>query len=366
MNKIKILFFAANPIKTSRLQLDEEVRLITEKVRASQYRDSIEFITSWAVRSDDIIQELNIYKPHIVHFSGHGSKSGEIQVAGSDGLAESISIRALNAIFSTLNDNVRLVVFNICHSHIQAQALTKVIDCTIGMNDAMFDKASCLFAASLYRAIGFERPVQDAFDQGIASLLAEGVPGDDTPVLFTKQGINATQVLLLNEIKAATQKRQISSSSSSLSEPSPTHFSTCVISYAQEDQLLAEKLYEDLQQNGVTCWFAPKDLQIGKRIRNSVDQAIKRHDKLLVILSKYSLKSPWMEKEVETAFEEEQLRNRLILFPIRLDDAVMKTRQAWGGDIRRMRVIGDFKEWNQEMSYQRSLARLLRDLKVER
>ena len=114
------------------------------------------------------------------------------------------------------------------------------------------------------------------------------------------------------------------------------------------------------------CWFAPEDLRTGDKIRSSVDQAIKHHDKLLVILSKHSMKSPWMEKEVETAFEEEQLRNKLILFPIRLDDAVMKTRQAWAADIRRMRVIGDFQEWNQTTSYQKALGRLLRDLKVER
>ncbi len=364
MNKIKILFLAANPMETSRLQLDEEVRSITEKIRASEYRDSIEFITSWAVRPDDLLQELNIYKPHIVHFSGHGSRSGKISLSSSDGSPKAISIKALNAVFSILKDNIRLVVFNACHSYTQAKVMTEVIDCAIGMNDAIVDKAACLFAASLYRGIGFGRSIQDAFDQGIASLLLEGVPGEDIPILATKPGVNASQVSFLNGITAVVQKRQGNNSSSS-SEPHSIPFSTCVISYAQEDKLFAEQLYEDLQKNGVRCWFAQEDLRTGDKIRSSVDKAIKRHDKLLVILSKHSMRSPWMEKEVETAFEEEQLRNNLILFPIRLDDAVMKTKQSWASDIRRMRVIGDFQEWSQDMLYQRALARLLRDLKME-
>jgi hypothetical protein len=34
-----------------------------------------------------------------------------------------------------------------------------------------------------------------------------------------------------------------------------------------------------------------------------------------------------------------------VLFPIRLDDAVMKTQEAWAGLVRRDRNIGDFRRW---------------------
>jgi hypothetical protein len=49
-------------------------------------------------------------------------------------------------------------------------------------------------------------------------------------------------------------------------------------------------------------------------------------------------------------------------FPIRLDDAVMKTKEAWAGLVRRDRNIGDFRRWNEHDAYQQSLARVLRDL----
>jgi hypothetical protein len=72
-----------------------------------------------------------------------------------------------------------------------------------------------------------------------------------------------------------------------------------------------------------------------------------------------------VQKEVETAFEEEQRQSKLILFPIRLDTVVMETNQAWAADIRRVRNIGDFTKWKEHDAYQKAFDRLLRDLKAE-
>jgi len=57
--------------------------------------------------------------------------------------------------------------------------------------------------------------------------------------------------------------------------------------------------------------------------------------------------------------------NKPVLFPIRLDEAVMQTEQAWGADIRRTRHIGDFTRWKDHDAYQQSFQRPLRDLKAE-
>jgi len=120
-----------------------------------------------------------------------------------------------------------------------------------------------------------------------------------------------------------------------------------------------------LQNKGVHCWFAPKDLKTGDRIRPEIDKAIQLLDKLLIVISKNSVKSPWVEKEVETAFEKERRQKRTVLFPIRSDDAVMRTKQAWAADIRRARHIGDFSDWKNHGEYQKAFGRLIRDLKAE-
>jgi hypothetical protein len=82
-----------------------------------------------------------------------------------------------------------------------------------------------------------------------------------------------------------------------------------------------------------------------------------------LILSKDSVASRWVQKEVETAFEKERNGKALALFPIRIDDSVMKTDNAWAADIRRMRHIGDFTKWKIHGAYHLALKRLLRDLK---
>lgn len=142
-------------------------------------------------------------------------------------------------------------------------------------------------------------------------------------------------------------------------------FYSCFISYASKDQEFADRLHADLQSTGVRCWFAKENLKTGDKLRPSFDDAIRIHDKLMVVLSEHSIKSPWVEKEVETAFEKERQQNRIVLFPIRLDDAVMKTQQAWAADIRRTRHIGDFRDWKNHNSYKEEFDRLLRDLRAE-
>ena len=142
-------------------------------------------------------------------------------------------------------------------------------------------------------------------------------------------------------------------------------FYSCFISYSSKDQDFAERLHADLQDKGVRCWFAPEDLKIGARTRPAIDEAIRVRDKLLLILSEKSIESDWVEKEVETAFEEERRRKETVLFPIRLDNTVMQTGEAWAADIRRTRNIGDFRDWKKHESYQKAFERLIRDLKQE-
>jgi hypothetical protein len=139
---------------------------------------------------------------------------------------------------------------------------------------------------------------------------------------------------------------------------------SCFISYNSKDQEFAQRLHDDLQNNGVRCWFAPEDLKIGDQIRPTIDRQIRVRDKLLVILSENSLQSEWVGDEVEGAIEEESKSNRLVLFPIRLDDTVLNTRDGWAAKIKRRRHIGDFSNWRDKISYQKAFERLLRDLKA--
>jgi len=144
----------------------------------------------------------------------------------------------------------------------------------------------------------------------------------------------------------------------------PIEFYSCFISYSTKDQEFAERLHADLQAKGVRCWFAEEDLKIGDRFQEKIEESIRWHDKLLLVLSENSIRSPWVEREVQAAFEREHKSKKLVLFPIRLDEAVMETTKAWAADIRRTRHIGEFGQWREHDSYKKALERLLRDLKA--
>jgi hypothetical protein len=140
---------------------------------------------------------------------------------------------------------------------------------------------------------------------------------------------------------------------------------SCFISYSSKNEDFARQLHDDLVARGVRCWFAPKDMKIGDRIRPRIDESIRIYDKLLLVLSEHSVSSKWVEFEVEAAMDKEQEGKPPVLFPVRLDNTVMESTTAWAAHIKRTRHIGDFTDWKNHDSYQTAFTRLLRDLKPE-
>lgn len=142
------------------------------------------------------------------------------------------------------------------------------------------------------------------------------------------------------------------------------HFYSCFLSYSDADRTLASKLYNDLQSSGVRCWFAPLDMRIGAKIRIAIDEAIHLHEKLLLIRSEHSIRSQWVEQEVEKALEKERSEGRLVLFPIRIDDSVFYAKGGWATLVRNTRHLGDFTKWKEPCEYDSALDKLLRSLQV--
>jgi hypothetical protein len=116
--KITVLFMATNPLDTQHLKLDEEARSIQKHIRLAEYRDSLIFESRWATRSSDILQVINETKPTIVHFSGHGSQSGNLLFQNHSGNNMLVSIEAITKAMATASDTIRLVVFNSCFSEL--------------------------------------------------------------------------------------------------------------------------------------------------------------------------------------------------------------------------------------------------------
>jgi hypothetical protein len=148
---------------------------------------------------------------------------------------------------------------------------------------------------------------------------------------------------------------------------------SCFISYSTHDQAFAERLHADLQAKGVSCWFAPEDIAGGKKLYEQIDQAVRVHDKLLLVLSEHSIGSEWVMTEIRRTRKAELRDGRQRLFPIRLVGmAALKEWECFDADTGkdlavevREYHIPDFSNWENHASYQPAFDRLLRDLKAE-
>ncbi|MCG7977435.1 MAG: toll/interleukin-1 receptor domain-containing protein [Candidatus Thiodiazotropha endolucinida] len=153
----------------------------------------------------------------------------------------------------------------------------------------------------------------------------------------------------------------------------PIQFYSCFISYSTKDKDFANRLYVDLQREGVRCWFAPEDIQAGKKLYEQIDKAIRHHEKLLLVLSKESMNSEWVKTEITKARQREVREGCRVLFPVSIVDfEAIKQWECFDGDTgkdsaREIReyYIPDFSNWINHNDYRREFDRLLRDLKQE-
>ena len=148
-----------------------------------------------------------------------------------------------------------------------------------------------------------------------------------------------------------------------LTEKGLSHQS-CFISHSGKDLEFAQKLYTDLQNKGVRCWFASEDMKIGRKTWDSIYHYIRMRDKILLILSEDSVSSDWVEDEVNAALAEENKRKKPIFLPIRVDTAVLESDQSWAEYINKTRNICDFSHWKDHDAYQQALDKLLDDIKI--
>jgi len=180
-----ILILAANPIDTERLRLDLEIKTIKERLdegeQGRQYRVEIE----WAISATELSKYLLKYKPSIVHFSGHGSPTGEIVLEGANGRAEVVRAKALVDLFATLK-GTETIVLNACYSMEQATALAKVVPQVVGMAREIGDDSALRFAGGFYRGLAFGQDYATAFRLGCIEIDLAALPDAVVPHFTTR------------------------------------------------------------------------------------------------------------------------------------------------------------------------------------
>ncbi len=254
---IRILFLAANPRQTDRLQLDQEIRLIEERLRLADYRAAFALEQHHAVRQSDLAEFLLRYQPHIVHFSGHGSAQGEIVLEDPQGQARTVPPDALH------------------------------------------------FSGGLYQGLAFGRDVQTAFRLGSNAIDLSGLPGGAVPQLLPRQGVDPARLFFAGPEAAAQH------APAAQLEPTGTgrHI---FISYARADREFVARLTHDLAGRGVNLWIDKRGLKAGtpdweQALRDAIHDA----QAVLLVASRASRQSRYVKDELGIA-----AMYKRVLFPI--------------------------------------------------
>lgn len=100
-------------------------------------------------------------------------------------------------------------------------------------------------------------------------------------------------------------------------------FYSVFVSYSRKDIADVKKLEERLLKAGVKVWRDESGKEVGAGISATLQAAIAKHDRVLLICSKASLGSDWVGDEIRHATQEEQETGRRnILIPLFLDDSI--------------------------------------------
>jgi hypothetical protein len=151
----------------------------------------------------------------------------------------------------------------------------------------------------------------------------------------------------------------------------PEQFYSCFLSFAADDEPFPSKLYDDLKVAGVRCWKFERNAVPGRNSWDNISNAIRTHNKVIVICSRRSLQRPAVLREIERALQEEDRRSLRqatdptvesdVLIPVRLDDYVLRGwEHARKADIVSKAITVNFNGWDTDPDiYKRELHRLM-------
>lgn len=144
----------------------------------------------------------------------------------------------------------------------------------------------------------------------------------------------------------------------------PINLFPVFLSHSWGNKDFAGKLYEALIDKGVQVWYDEKKMKPGDDLYEGISQGISTYDKMILVCSKESLRSWWVDQEINRLFSKERkysskgLKKANLLIPITIDDYIYEWDGAKSEDIRRF-VIGDFRNWKDEHSFRSSLDNLI-------
>ena len=168
-------------LRPQRLALEVEAQQIKETIRRNSDSGQFNVETEWAVSATALREAILRHKPHIVHVSGHGIKSGELLLI-EEGILKPMPQKGLLDLIKALEETISLVVLNACYTASTAESLAEIVGCAVGMQGPIDDRLAVEFAEAFYSAIAFNQSYRKAFEVGNSGITSMSVSGQGKPI----------------------------------------------------------------------------------------------------------------------------------------------------------------------------------------
>lgn len=115
------------------------------------------------------------------------------------------------------------------------------------------------------------------------------------------------------------------------------------LSHSHSDKPFTRKLAADLRAYGHTVWIDEAEIKIGDSLISKIRDGIDEVDYVAAILSKSSIESQWVEKELEIASNRELEEKKVIVLPVLIDDVKLPgfLKGKFYGDFRNEKEYDD-------------------------
>lgn len=95
------------------------------------------------------------------------------------------------------------------------------------------------------------------------------------------------------------------------------------ISYSNKDKSFVDKFVNDLLSNNIFVWYDKLDLKAGDSIPIKIIKAINKAKYFIVVLSPDSVRSPWVNEELNVAFMKQITSNGTFLIPVLIKECML-------------------------------------------
>lgn len=92
------------------------------------------------------------------------------------------------------------------------------------------------------------------------------------------------------------------------------------LSHSSKDKEFVRRLAKDLHQAGAQVWIDDGEIKLGDSLIEKISEGVDEMDYLAVVLSKNSVESEWVKREINIALTGEVINKKVKVLPLVLDD----------------------------------------------